>query len=247
MLPNGTYTVEAQERADRVRPVNITVKDAPLTQASMAIMPGGSIPVNIRDELSEKSCQAIGSITYGSFLARRGPMSHFNPPTNSIRGFATLRPPRKPNDNDLVLENVRPGRYWLKVDPFNGYVASAVAGSVDLLRQPLVVGPGGASPSIDIVLRDDCAAIDGTVEGMPAKSSTVARRPSARPVAMTASAQVYCVPLPDSPGRFATIRPRPKGFFHFLQLAPGVYRVLAFDRQQNELEYRNAGSHEHLR
>ena len=71
-----------------------------------------------------------------------------------------------------MLDNVQPGRYWLKVDPFNGYVASAVAGSVDLLRQPLVVSPGGTSPSIDIVLRDDCAAIDGTVEGMPAKPSS---------------------------------------------------------------------------
>ncbi len=81
-------------------------------------------------------------------------------------GFASLRPPRKPNDNDYVLENVRPGRYWLKVTPYRGYVASAVAGSADLLRQPLVVGPGGASLPIEIVLRDDGAAIDGTVEGM---------------------------------------------------------------------------------
>ena len=57
---------------------------------------------------------------------------------------------------------------------------------------------------------------------------------------MTASVQVYCVPLPDSPGRFATISATSEGFFHFQQLAPGVYRVLAFDRQQNELEYQNA-------
>ena len=54
-------------------------------------------------------------------------------------GGASLRPPRKPNDNDLVLKNVRPGRYWLNVSPYRGYVASVVAGSVDLLRQPLVV------------------------------------------------------------------------------------------------------------
>jgi hypothetical protein len=139
-----------------------------------------------------------------------------------------------------VLDNVQPGRYWLKVDPFNGYVASAVAGSVDLLRQPLVISPGGASPSIDIVLRDDGAAIDGTVEGMLAKPSSAQAEPSARSGPMTASVQVYCVPLPDSPGHFATISTTSEGFFHFQQLAPGVYRVLAFDRQQNELEYQNA-------
>ena len=84
--------------------------------------------------------------------------------------------PRKPNDNDLVLENVRPGRYWLKVDPSRGYVASAVAGSADLLRQPLVVGPGGASLPIEIVLRDDGATIEGTVEGMPPAPGGAAQR-----------------------------------------------------------------------
>ena len=68
MLPNGTYTVEAQVIGQTGSgSINITVKDAPLTHASMAIIPGGSIPVNIRDEQSEKSNQTIGSITYGNF------------------------------------------------------------------------------------------------------------------------------------------------------------------------------------
>src|SRR6185369_6312868 len=119
-------------------------------------------------------------------------------------GFA-LRPPRRPNDNDLVLENVRPGRYWLTVEPYSGYVASASAGSVDLLRQPLVVGPGGASLPIDILLRDDGAAIDGTVDGMPAAPAG-ALGPIAivrsGPNALPAAPYVYCIPLPDSPGRF---------------------------------------------
>jgi len=44
-------------------------------------------------------------------------------------GFASLRLPRKAHDNDLALDNVRPGRYWLSVSPYFGYVASAVAGS----------------------------------------------------------------------------------------------------------------------
>jgi hypothetical protein len=242
MLPNGTYTVEAQVNGQTGSgSVNITVKDAPLTHASMAITPGGSIPVNIRDELSEKGRKATGSISYGN-SSREAKADVSLQPADEFdwTGFATLRPPRKPSDNDLVLGNVRPGHYWLQVNPYFGYVASAVAGSVDLLRQPLVVGPGGASPSIDIVLRNDFAAIDGTVEGLPAKSSTVQGDSSGRPIARTASAQVYCVPLPDSPGRFATMPASSDGFFHFLQLAPGVYRVLAFDRQQNELEYRNA-------
>jgi hypothetical protein len=139
-----------------------------------------------------------------------------------------------------VLENVRPGRYWLQVTPYFGYVASAAAGSVDLLRQPLVVGPGGASPPIDIVLRDDGAAIEGTVEGMPAAPSSPRGTVSSFAVLTPAGAYVYCIPLPDSAGRFNAARVSDEGAFQLQQLPPGVYRVLAFDCQQGELEYQNA-------
>jgi len=142
-----------------------------------------------------------------------------------------------------VLENVRPGRYWLKVSVYRGYVASAVAGSVDLLHQPLVVGPGGATLPIDIVLRDDGAAIDGTVDGVPA-SPAGALGPAlvvrSGPVAMAAGPYVYFIPLPDSAGRFTATWVSPQGTFQLQQLPPGAYRVLAFDRQQDQLEYQNA-------
>jgi len=155
-------------------------------------------------------------------------------------GFATLRVPRKPHDNDLVLDGVRPGRYWLQVNAYSGYVASAVAGGADLLRQPLVVGPGGTSLPIDIVLRDDGATIDGTVEGLPAAPAGVRGTAGAGPVPMFGGAYVYCIPMPDSAGRFTMAGISAEGTFQFQQLPPGVYRVLAFDRQQDELEYRNA-------
>jgi hypothetical protein len=242
MLPNGTYTIDAiaqQGQQTATGSVNITVKDAPLTHASIVLLANGSIPVNIKDELSDHHSNIF--LRQGGFSREQKAEVSLQPAdqfaaTESIY----LRPPRKLNDNDLMLDNVQPGRYWLKVDPSSGYVASAVAGSVDLLRQPLVVGPGGASLAIDIILHDDGAAIDGTVEGIPAVPSAVQGEPSARPVAATAAAYVYCVPLPDSPGRFATVFASSQGFFHFQQLAPGVYRVLAFDRQQSELEYQNA-------
>ena len=170
MLPNGIYTVEAtlqQGQQTATGSVNITVKGGPLTQASMVVLPNGSIPVNIIDEGSGP--RASASFRQGAFTREQKAEVFLQPADDfDSGGFASLRPPRKPNDNDYVLENVRPGRYWLKVSPYRGYVASAVAGSADLLHQPLVVGPGGASLPIEIVLRDDGAAIDGTVEGMPA-------------------------------------------------------------------------------
>jgi hypothetical protein len=242
MLPNGTYTVETtlqRGQQSTTGSVNITVKDGPLMQASMTVIPNGSIPVNIEDERSDR--RTGNSFMQGGFSReQKANVSLQAADDFDSAGFAFLRPPRKANDNDLVLDNVRPGRYWLKVDPSRGYVASAVAGSADLLRQPLVVGPGGASLPIEIVLRDDGAAIDGTVEGMPvAPAAGGAGAVSIVRIEMPVG-YVYCIPLPDSPGRFTATWVSPQGTFQFQQLPPGAYRVLAFDRQQNELEYQNA-------
>lgn len=243
MLPNGIYTVEATtQMGDHTATgsVNITVKDAPLNHASLTVLPNGPIAVHIKDERSSKGRESTGVLTMGrSFREQKAnvllqPVDEFD-----SMGGIYLRPPLKPNDNDLVLENVRPGRYWVEIDPYQGYIASAVAGSVDLLRQPLVVGPGGASPPIDIVLRDDGAAIEGTVEGMPA-SPVGARAENISLARSPEGAYVYCIPLADSPGRFAATSVQPEGSFKFQQLPPGTYRVLAFERQQEELQYQDA-------
>ena len=250
MLPNGNYSVEAtlqqgQQTATGI--ANITVKDASLTHTSIAVVPNGSIPVTIKNELSGSGQQTVGSLTGGQFSpARKADVSLQPADDFDAEGFA-LRPPRRPNDNDLVLENVRPGRYWLTVEAYSGYVASAVAGSVDLLRQPLVVGPGGASLPVEVVLRDDGGSIEGTVEGTdPAAAGVRSGATIIGGATMISRIQVptgpyvYCVPLPDSPGRFVVNRVSSEGTFQFQQLPPGVYRILAFDRQQGELEYHNA-------
>ena len=254
MLPNGNYSVEAtlqqgQQTATGI--ANITVKDASLTHTSIAVVPNGSIPVTIKNELSGNGQQTVGSVTSGQFSrAQKADVSLQPADDFGSEGFA-LRPPRKPNDNDLELENVRPGRYWLTVEPYSGYVASAGAGSVDLLRQPLVVGPGGASLPVEVVLRDDGASIEGTVEGT-APASAGARSGATiigaaiggatmiSRIQVATGPYVYCIPLPDSPGRFVVNRVSSEGTFQFQQLPPGAYRILAFDRQQGELEYHNA-------
>ena len=59
------------------------------------------------------------------------------------------------------------------------------------------------------------------------------------PLGGQAAAHIYCIPLADSSGQLTEIWVSPDGSFVSQGLAPGAYRLLAFDRGQHELEYRN--------
>jgi hypothetical protein len=150
------------------------------------------------------------------------------------------------------MEGVMAGRYWVRVNSSRGYPASIRSGNVDLQHQPLVVGAGGGASPIEITMRDDSAEISGTVEGVTASaqgadiaSGNVSTSYGAggwtsyTPFGGQAGAHIYCVPLPDSSGQFTEIWVNPDGNFVSSGLAPGAYRLLAFDRAQPELEYRN--------
>jgi hypothetical protein len=125
---------------------------------------------------------------------------------------------------------------WVRVNPTRGYVASISSGVEDLRHQPLVVGWGASSSSIELTLRDDGAEIEGTIEGAGNSAASLRGAGSSR---AEAPAYVYCVPLPDSAGQFREMQASQDGTFRFQQLPPGAYRVLAFDRPQMELEYLN--------
>jgi hypothetical protein len=83
-------------------------------------------------------------------------------------------------------------------------------------------------------MRDDTAEIDGSIEGLA--SSLTGSVPQ---TADGSSAHLYCIPLPDSSGDFKDIWVQADGKFGPQQMPPGTYRVLAFDRPQPDLEYRN--------
>ena len=124
----------------------------------------------------------------------------------------------------------------MRVQSSRGYAASVRSGNLDLQHQPLVVGVGGTASPIEITMRDDMAQISGTVQGItpptpgPAGASTGPGQ---------SRAYVYCVPFADSSGQFADIWVHRDGSFDSGDLVPGSYRLLAFDRMQPEMEYRN--------
>jgi hypothetical protein len=128
----------------------------------------------------------------------------------------------------------------VRVDSSRGYAASVSSGGVDLQHEPLVVGPGGSSPAIEITMRDDMASLDGAVEGADGGGPELLATVPAVPGFNGPFAYVYCIPQPDSPGRFTEVAVSFDGKFSTPQIPPGAYRVLAFKRRLDDLEYRNA-------
>jgi hypothetical protein len=143
----------------------------------------------------------------------------------------------------------------VRVNSSRGYPASIRSGNLDVQHQPLVVGAGGTASPIEITMRDDTAEISGTVEGItpPAQRPVISSGAnlasgdargwtSYAPLGGQAAAHIYCIPLADSSGQLTEIWVSPDGSFVSQGLPPGAYRMLAFDREQHELEYRNPES-----
>jgi hypothetical protein len=221
----------------------------------MTLAPNPSIRVDVNEQFT--STDTSGSITFNTGNRRsitlKGPRRYMNvtlEPADDFErgGFASLREPTGRNDEALVIENARPGRYWVRIHSTRGYAASVRSGSVDLLNEPLVVASGGSPAPIEVTMRDDTAELNGTVEGItplalpPARTADVtAGFTSFSPFGSTPAspAHIYCVPVADGGGQVADIWVSPDGTFTSPPLAPGAYRVLAFDRPQSQLEYRN--------
>jgi hypothetical protein len=105
-----------------------------------------------------------------------------------------------------------------------------------------VVGQGASVPPLDITLRNDGGRIEGTIENpnpSNADDETAPPRPSLVTAVGGPAGYVYCLPLPDSTGQFMEFPASSDGNFSSPELPPGVYRILAFKKPNQELEYRN--------
>jgi len=240
LLPNGSYLVEAatfgQNSASGA--VNLAVAGGPAESSGLDLMRNSSVHLRVTEEFSDTSKISSGSWSDGSRnVPTHGPRAYLQVRAEAADDFApqagaSLRSPTGPNDDSLVIDDLPPGRYWLRLTSSRGYVAAATMGGVDLLHQPFSIVPGPSTP-IEITMRDDDAEIDGTVADASAGTS-----PS--PAASPLRAFVYCVPLPDSSGQFQQLGINGEGNFSSQTMTPGTYRVMAFKIAQPNLPYRDA-------
>jgi len=88
-------------------------------------------------------------------------------------------------------------------------------------------------------LRDDGAQIEGIIENAPMVPSPLQPTTTSFFYSSQIPPHIYLFPLPESSGQFREVWASPDGRFSSQQIPPGDYRILAFDRPQRELEYRN--------
>lgn len=243
LLPDGTYTVRVTTYGPNAITgmLNITLSGAALSGPAVTLLPNSSITVSVKEEFQHTDTAPQGTMTFGGIR----PVSESGRRPNYLQvtllpadefGFApsaSLRPPAGPEDDSLVIENVQPGRYLVRVNTSIGFASSITSGGADLQRQPLVVGQAGSTPPIEITVRDDGAEVEGTIDGT---TTTDVRRAGLYSPGQP-SGNVYFLPIADSGGQFSVAWVSPDGKFGLQQLPPGSYRVLAFDRQQPDLEY----------
>ena len=238
LLPNGNYVVDAVSYGDNAASGTTTLRVAggPAEGPALTIAPNGGIALNVKEEFGSTPWGGSGTFSVnGRAFSIHGPRLYLSATLEPADDFgqgvmASLRAPLGPNDDSMVLTNVPPGRYWLRLNSARGYVASATAGAIDLLHQPLVVA-AGSSASVDVNLRDDYAFIEGKLAGWNPES-VKPDDPESQ------SAWLYFVPLPDGAGQFQQLGVSLNDSFT-LQIVPGSYRVLAFTYSKNNLPYRD--------
>jgi hypothetical protein len=221
IVPAGTYVLRATapdvNRHEMLAEQMITV-DSDLPDLRLSLAPSVSLPVIVRTEITKETHDHLDVANPQGY--RQEVNVQFSPIDPANRAAWANVDPGDPSS--FKVGNIVPGKYSVAVSPLRGdrYVQSAKCGTVDLLREELVVPPGVQLPPIEIVLRDDSAMLTGKVLNVNADYFTnLLVVPQFAPAQPSQIMNVY------GPNEFQTPG-----------LAPGDYKIFAFD-SLDQVEY----------
>jgi hypothetical protein len=226
-VPAGTYTIRLRGTDAEDRPhlsnQKITVSK-PVAGLKLFLKPGINIPVVIRTEFTKPREDTHATCGHALPGGGSGTSDCSEYPAARIEllatdgtgmGFSTNYEPMK--DLGVTVRGVLPGKYLVRAQAagrtvIGGYIQSVRSGGLDLLQEPLVVAESGSVPPIEVVVRDDPAALKVRLRTeKPGQSATVLLCPEGA--------------LLLSPMHKMTITTE----MYFAPLAPGSYKVFAFD------------------
>lgn len=201
----------------------------PISNLKLTLKPGLELPVMIRAELSTPRQPRSCSFTLHNGDVHNSDCSDYPVAFVELNGldslgkrYATNFEPSK-DPFTAYLHGVSAGKYLVRARPtFGGYIKSLSCGSVDLLREPLVVPEDGSLPPIQVVVGDDAASLKVLIHSDQ----------SLRNVVIVAVPEGAFLPEPRviGGGRGAE--------FTYGALAPGAYKIYAFDSRE-DIEWSN--------
>jgi hypothetical protein len=232
-LPNGHYTAEINVRGktSSYGRLDFQVAGGPVLGLSLVESPLRPIQVEIQKEFTGDKNGVVQTVGLGGSAGDTGPgmnMSLVPLDSNTFQsGGAVQAVPGSADHNLFEMNDVAPGTYRVQTFAFQGYVASIRSGAVDLARDPLVVGAGDTTPPIEVTLRDDGGSIRGTVRTGALGSSV-----PGQDVGETSMVYAYAIPQFANPAQIPMSVSSGGSAVVFGNLAPGPYRVVAFDQPQ---------------
>ena len=132
--------------------VEFTVKDQPLALTGIPSRQAATVPLHVRAELTQQEKRKAAIPQYDVYSP---PGATFAPLNGQDRfGWVNWRSDQGPSD--FEFKDIPPGRYEIQGSSYQySYVASLTCGGINLLREPLVIGPGIPACSIEALIRDD--------------------------------------------------------------------------------------------
>ncbi len=239
-LPNGQYTasVGSDGNIAGYGLVRFQVAGKPLNGPRIPLIPINPITVEIHKDLTvtpppeQPGNKFERSATNGPGLNLALIPTDPFAPSGQIAGGGLEALKGSSSGSLFQTTSAVPGRYWVEVYPFEGYVASATSGGVDLTRQPITIGPGGTAPPILITLRNDVGKIEATVRTNPDDGSGGIQ--STRPGTPGKLARAFLYAFPESRMLWQIPQAQSQGSDPAMieNLPPGTYRVVALDHPQ---------------
>jgi len=232
MVGEGTYNIFAGTVRNQKDSLNAEAKvsvSGNIKDIHLALQPGITIPVAVRFESAQQQTERNGTAVPVRLIFHPRD-ANSQSPIQAQDIYPTLEPGDGPDR--FLLHNIPPGKYSVEVHALNGYVRSALYGVTDLFRDEVVITRSTSILPLEIVMRDDAATLNVTLHS----SGTNLNGTNLN--AGNLNGVLLLVPdgAPMQPPRVN--HANGKGASSFDGLAPGDYRVFAFDSITG-IEYTN--------
>ena len=239
-VPSGRWALQASAygRSQSFGRTDFQVAGGPVSLA-ITILPIPKLQVVIRHEFTSNSNQPVAYVGPAIMAGGTGPGVNLQLVSAQPTAMGGMTSSHIDSNSDPAATEwngameATPGEYWVQAQVWIGYVRSITSGGVDLMSNPLILSPNRSNAPIEVVMRNDSGTITGQIAAQTAGSTTVQTAAGEIP-----EIHVYAIPLFGFSGQAPSEGVQSTGQFQMQNLAPGSYRVVACDLEQ-EIDFRS--------